>query len=104
MTFKPAIWHPIASVLCVVNLVGVGLAAREAHPWHAALHAVLGLAFGVWAQRLGRGPRRSEPQTRLAALEAEVGMLRQDLRETEERLKVAERLLAQRPDTRRLDS
>jgi hypothetical protein len=26
MTFKPAIWHPIAVVLTVINLVGAGMA------------------------------------------------------------------------------
>ena len=58
MTFKPAIWYPIAVVLSVINVLGVGFAARSAEPWHAAIHAVLALAFGLWAQRLRQGPAR----------------------------------------------
>ena len=44
MTFKPAIWYPIAAALSVINVVAVGFAARSAEPWHAALHAALALA------------------------------------------------------------
>ena len=55
MTFKPAIWSPIAVVLSVINLVAVGFAAGQPQPWHAAGHAALALAFGLWAQRLRQG-------------------------------------------------
>ncbi|MGH7519395.1 MAG: hypothetical protein ACREOC_18330 [Gemmatimonadales bacterium] len=103
MTFKPAIWYPIAVVLSVINLVGVGFAAGAVQPWHAAIHAALALAFGLWAQRLRQGPGGSEElQARLEALEAEVSKLRQELSETQERLDFAERLLAQGPETRRV--
>jgi hypothetical protein len=100
MTFKPAVWYPIAVVLSVVNLVGVGFAAGEPQPWHAAIHAALALAFGLWAQRLRQGPRGSELQAplevleALEALEVDVSRLRQELSETQERLDFAERLLA----------
>ena len=109
MTFKPAIWYPIAVALSVINLVGVGFAAE---PWHATIHAALALAFGLWAHRLRQGPGGSELQARLEALEAEVSklealeaevrMLRQELTETQERLDFAERLLAQGPEARRV--
>ena len=102
MTFKPAIWYPIAVVLSVVNFVAVGFALRPAEPWHAATHAALGLAFGLWAQRLRRGPGGSEVPARLEALEADVSRLRQELSETQERLDFAERLLAQGPEARRV--
>ena len=102
MTFKPAIWHPIAVVLSVINLVGVGFAAASAEPWHAAVHAALALAFGLWAQRLRQGPGGSERQVRLEVLEAEVSNLRRELSETEERLDFAERLLAQGLESRRV--
>ena len=52
MTFKPAIWRPIAFVLSVINLVAVGLAAGAAEPWHAAGHATLALAFSLTASGL----------------------------------------------------
>jgi hypothetical protein len=102
MTFKRAIWYPIAVVLSVINLVGVGFAAGEPQPWHAAIHAALALAFGLWAQRLRQGPDGSERQDRLEALEAEVDALRAGVAELHERVDFAERLLAQGPETRRV--
>src|SRR2546425_826323 len=36
MTFKPAIWYPIAAVLSVINLVGAGFAVGQAEPAQAA--------------------------------------------------------------------
>ena len=102
MTFKPAIWHPIAVTLSVINLVGVGLAAGAAEPWHAAGHAALALAFGLWAQRLRPGPGRGDLEARLEALEFEVSGLRQELSEAQERLDFAERLLAQGAEVRRV--
>jgi hypothetical protein len=98
MTFKRAIWYPIAVVLSVINLVGVGFAAGEPQPWHAALHAALALAFGLWAQRLRQGPAGSELQAPLEGLEAEVDALRAEVAELHERMDFAERLLAQRPE------
>jgi hypothetical protein len=108
MTFKPAIWFPIAVVLTGINLVGVGFAAAGAEQWHAAIHAGLALGFGLWAQRLrqrpgGRDlPAGSDLPGRLEALEVEVGRLRQELGETQERLDFAERMLAQGQEARRL--
>ncbi|MGH7628017.1 MAG: hypothetical protein ACREOF_01220 [Gemmatimonadales bacterium] len=102
MTFKPAIWYPIAVVLSVINLLGVGFATGQAQPWHATIHAALALGFGLWAHRLRQGPGESELPARLEALEAEVSTLRQELSETQERLDFAERVLAQEPDTRRV--
>ena len=107
MAFKPATWYPIAVVLSAVNVVAIGFTAGPAQPWHVAGHAALALAFGLWARRLRPGPAGSEPQPRLDsldaldALEAEVSRLRRELSETQERVDFAERLLAQRPETRR---
>lgn len=102
MTFKRAIWYPIALVLSVINLVGVGFAAGEPQPWHAAIHAALALAFGLWAQRLRQGPGGSELQAPLEGLEAEVDALRAEVAELHERMDFAERLLAQAPEARRV--
>jgi hypothetical protein len=105
MTFKPAIWQPIAVVLSFINLVAVGFAVGEAEPWHAGIHAALGLAFGLWAQRLRQGPAGGgELEARFEALEFEVSDLRRELSETQERLDFAERLLAQGQESRRLDA
>ncbi len=103
MTFKPAIWYPIAVVLSVANVVGVWFAARPGEPWHATIHAGLAVAFGLWAWRLRQAPGGSELQAGLEALEVEVSTLRQELSEAQERLDFTERLLAQRPEPRRVD-
>lgn len=102
MTFKPAIWQPIAVVLSVINVAAVGMAAQAAEPWHAAGHAALGLVFGLWAQRMRRGPVLGESATRLEMLEGDVSSLREELGEVQERLDFAERLLAREPEARRV--
>ena len=102
MTFKPAIWYPIAVVVTAINLAGAGFAAASTEPWHATIHTALALGFGLWAQRLRRGPGGSELQAGLEALEVEVTKLRQELSETQERMDFAERLLAQRPEPGRV--
>jgi hypothetical protein len=102
MTFKPAIWVPIATGLSAINLVAVGFAAGAAEPWHAGVHAVLGLAFGLWAQRMRQGPGGGDVQARLDGVEADVGNLRRELNEAQERLDFAERVLAQASESRRV--
>jgi len=104
MTFNPKVWYPIATGLSIVNWAGVGFAAAQAEPWHAAFHAGLGLVFALWAQRLrwSRGAG-TDLQAGLEALEIEVSKLRQELTESQERMDFAERLLAQAPETRRVD-
>jgi len=104
MTFKPAVWFPIAVVLSAVNLAAVGFAAQAAEPWHAGIHAALAVGFGLWAQRLRqrRTPGKPEFQTTLESLESEMIKLREELNETQERLDFAERMLAQREETRRV--
>ena len=102
MTFKPALWQPVAVALSAINLVAVGFAAGAAEPWHAGIHAALGLAFGLWAQRMRPGPPATELPARLEALEFEVSNMRRELSETQERLDFAERVLAQAPESRRV--
>jgi hypothetical protein len=106
MTFKPAIWRPIAVVLSGLNVVAVGFAAAAAEPLHAATHGALALAFGLWAQRMRPGAAMGtdgEMEARVEALELEVSSLRQELAEAHERLDFAERLLAQVSEARRLE-
>ena len=76
MWFKHRAWIPVAWVLCLVNLIAVWFAARPAETWHASVHALLAVLFGLGAQRLGlRGQpvavgevagRLRELETRLA--------------------------------------
>lgn len=101
MTFKPAIWHPIAVALSALNLVGAGFALSPPEPWHAMAHVVLAVAFGFWARRLRQGAGEAADETRLEALSDEVNSLRRELSEAQERIDFAERLLAQRPEAHR---
>lgn len=103
MTFKPETWQPIAWVLTAVNLAGAGFAMGTAEPMHAAAHAGLALAFGLWARRLRVGPVGADRQAQFEDLEAEVSDLRQELSEAQERLDFTERMLAQRPESQRVD-
>jgi hypothetical protein len=103
MTFKPAIWYPIAVVLSAINLAGAGFAVASAEPLHATIHIAFALAFGFWARRLAQRPGGGiELQDRLEALEGEVSTLRRELNETQERLDFTERLLAQGAEGRRV--
>ena len=105
MTFKPAIWKPIALVLAAVNLGGVWMAAQGGEAWHATLHGGLAVAFAVWAQHLrtrGAVSGRELP-AEMQTIEVQVNALRQELSEAQERLDFAERLLAQQPERRRED-
>ncbi len=104
MTFKPAVWHPIAWVLSAANLAAAGFAIASAEPWHATIHVALAAAFGFWAQRLRPAtPGGSDVQARLDELEVEVSNLRRELNETQERMDFAERVLSQLPETRRVE-
>ncbi|MEO8200069.1 MAG: hypothetical protein ABI679_06050 [Gemmatimonadota bacterium] len=102
MTWKPAIWRPIATVLSIINVGAAFFAARSTEPMHAVVHAGLAVAFGVWAQRLSLISSGREVESGLEALEFEVSRMRQELSEAQERLDFVERMLAQGPDTRRL--
>ena len=110
MTFRPAIWLPIAVLLSAANLVAVGFAAGGTEPWHAGVHAALALGFGLWAQRLQRRLREGQTGTRLEAVdperleafEVELSKLRQELSETQERLDFVERRLVQGSEPRRV--
>lgn len=106
MTFKPAIWYPIATVLCAANLVAVWFAAAPGGPLHATVHAGLAVGFALWARRLRQGPLGSVHQAELEAVEAlevEVTALRQELSEAQERVDFAERMLAEALEPRRVD-
>jgi hypothetical protein len=103
MRFKPEVWQPIALVLTAVNLAGAGFAIGTAEPLHAAVHGALAVACGFWAGRLRRGPGAGGRQAEFEELEAEVSDLRAELTEAQERLDFAERMLAQRPETHRVD-
>jgi hypothetical protein len=112
MTFNPKIWYPIAVLLGLLNLAGMGYALGVGEGSHAAAHVGLMLGSWAWARRLRE--RRDETREdarveagdgneRLEDLEAEMESLRRQLGDTQERLDFAERMLAQRPEPRRVD-
>ena len=104
MTFKPAVWRPIAIGLSAVNLIAVGFVTGPGEQWHTAIHAALALAFGLWAQRMrpASAPEGSDRLERLEVLEVEMGDVRRELSEAQERLDFTERVLAQRSEARDL--
>jgi hypothetical protein len=104
MTFKPAIWYPIAAVLSALNVAAIWFAAQPGEAWHAAGHGALAVAFGLWAQRLKQRRDGSALQAGLEDLEIEVGTLRQELGEAQERMDFTERMLAREADSRRVDA
>ena len=78
MWFKHRAWIAVAWLLSLGNLGAVWFAARPAEPWHATIHALLAVLFGLGAQRLAlrRGPTavadvmtRQELEARFARLD-----------------------------------
>jgi hypothetical protein len=92
MWFKHRAWIPIAWILSVVNVIAVWFAAKPGEPWHASIHALLGLLFGLGAQRLSVRQRAmmtaagDEFPTDVAALRAELAALREDQSEILQRV------------------
>ncbi len=113
MTFKPAIWYPIAIAVSIGNLIAVAFTEGPNQPAHATAHAALALVFGLWAYRLRQRTGVSDLQARLEALESEAGRvealeadvssLRKEVSEAQERLDFAERVLAKGVEQRRAD-
>lgn len=102
MWFKHRAWIPVAWLLCLGNLISVWFAARPAESWHATVHALLAVLFGLGAQRLAA---RKKPAAdadvveRLSELEARLAdpdklqEVEGRLTELEERLDFTERAL-----------
>ena len=112
MTFNSPKWYPVAILFGVLNLIGMGYALGSGEPTHAAAHVGLMLGSWAWARRLRERREESQEETRVEAgegserledLEAEMDSLRRQLSETQERLDFTERMLAQRPEPRRVD-
>jgi hypothetical protein len=110
VTSKTRFWNAVLVLLSAANLVSVWFAARPGEPWHATTHAALALAFGLWAQRRIRlAEARSLPgaldkgsEVETAALRDEVGEVRRELGEVQERLDFTERVLGQAREADRL--
>ena len=112
MALNPKVWYPVAVGAAVLNLVAVPFFMGT----HSAMHAVLAVGFGLWAQRLRQraqsaggaeqsqveGGTTAQLEEGVAALEAEVTRLRQELVETQERVDFVERVLARSQEAGRL--
>jgi hypothetical protein len=107
---KRRFWNAVLVLLSAGNLVSVWFAAQPGEPWHATIHAALALTFGLWAQsrmrldeaRLRAGALDKGSDGEMAALGDEVGEVRRELGEVQERLDFAERLLSQAREGDRL--
>jgi hypothetical protein len=111
---KTRFWNAVLVLLSAGNLVSIWFAAQPGEPWHATIHGALALGFGLWAQgrmrleeaRLREGALDKGSGVEIPALRDEVGEVRRELGEMQERLDFAERLLSQaregdRPPDRR---
>ncbi len=101
MRFQHRAWIPVSWGLALINLGAVWFAARPAEPWHATVHAALAVAFALGAQRLKA--RRDaallhgqlqEVLDQNESLQGAVEGMETQVRELEERIEFAERLLS----------
>ncbi len=105
MWFKHRAWIPIAWLLSLGNLIAVWFAARPAEPWHATVHALLAVLFGLGAQRLAaRSGTGATPDKEIDESRQALDAMQNRLGELEERLDFAERLLAKHREADRLGS
>jgi len=100
--FKHKAWIPIAWLLSVGNLVSVWFAARPAETWHATIHALLAVLFGLGAQHLmarRRSESRAEPaleSDRTKHIEQAIDAIAVELERVGEGQRYVTKLLAQR--------
>jgi hypothetical protein len=85
-------------ILGIINFLGFVVALLSGEAWHATAHAAAAIPLALWAHRSRAQPRVSSGEAdRIDELETEVGELRRELGDAQERLDFAERLMAQRP-------
>lgn len=103
MWFKHRAWIPIAWLLSLGNVVSTWFAAQPAEPWHATIHALLAVVFGVGAQRLMARRRASMDnaeavpgEDRLKHLEHAIDSIAVELERVGEGQRFVTKLLAER--------
>ena len=102
MWFKHRAWIPVAWLLSVGNVVAVWFAAQPAETWHATIHALLAVVFGVGAQRLmarRQEQSRAEPgleSDRTKHIEQAIDAIAIELERVGEGQRYVTKLLAQR--------
>lgn len=102
MWFKHRAWVPIAWVLSAANVASIWFAAAPGEAWHATIHGLLAVGLGLGAHHLSTRQRLlTANQDLQQALDQNEGMqealdgMHGQVRELEERVDFAERLLAQ---------
>jgi hypothetical protein len=105
MRFRNRGWIPLAWLASAVNLGAVWFAAAPGEPMHATLHAALAVGFGLGARHLQHRHRALLQDQQLqevldenAYLEATNETMQARVRELEERVDFADRLLAREMD------
>jgi hypothetical protein len=100
--FKHRAWIPIAWLLSLGNVVSVWFAAEPAEPWHATVHAVFAVLFGVGAERLmARKRAAAQPDMalgdeRVKRLELAIDSIAVELERIGEGQRFVTKLLAER--------
>jgi hypothetical protein len=101
--FKHRAWIPVAWLLSLGNVVAVWFAALPAEPWHATIHALLAVLFGLGAQRLmarqGALLRDAEPalgDDRMRRLEQAIDAIAVELERIGEGQRFVTKVLAER--------
>jgi len=101
VALNPRVWYPIAALGAALNVVAVAFAVSPGEPWHATIHAILAVGFGVWAQQLRAREHAAAlggtSDAEIAALRDEVAAFRGELNELYERMDFVERVL-RRPE------
>lgn len=94
-------------MLSILNLGGFIVALRDGESTHALGHVAAGIALLAWSRSLRERMRESgekdsiragDRDAQIAGIESDVGHLRRELSEAQERLDFTERMLAQRRD------
>jgi hypothetical protein len=103
MWFKHRAWIPVAWLLSLGNVVAVWFAALPAEPWHATIHALLGVLFGLGAERLAARRRAlsrdAEPalaDDRMQRLEQAIDSIAVEVERIGEGQRFVTKLLAER--------
>jgi hypothetical protein len=101
--FKHRAWIPVAWLLSLGNVVAVWFAALPAEPWHATIHAFLGVLFGLGAERLAARRRAlardAEPalaDNRMQRLEQAIDSIAVEVERIGEGQRFVTKLLAER--------
>jgi hypothetical protein len=106
--FKHRAWIPVAWSLSVINVGAVWFAALPAEPAHATVHALLAVGFALGARRLMARRQGALPNEDLQQvldqneqMQQTIDSMEAQVRELEERVDFAERLVAQQKDAQR---